>query len=257
MKFGRKPAVHTVRTMRLGLVMNQALAALGAPPAISNDYVAAVDAVTGGDWGMDGNDTVGDCTLADCAHQVMLHTANTGSIVIPTAQDCLSAYSAWAGYDPSDPSTDQGAAETDICKHMMTDGMTGVKTCATAMVSPSHLDHLRWCVQLFGACRLGIMVGEDSVKDFTAHRPWTSLTTDSNAGGHDVPIVKYDGTFAYCVTWGRLHPISWDLMANPNFLQEAHVELFPRWISEATGLAPSGFDMVALMNDLDAIEQFT
>lgn len=256
MKFGRKPAVHTARTMRLGLFMNAALNNLGAPPSVSNDYVAAVDAVTGGDWGMDGNDTVGDCTLADCAHQVMLHTANTGSIVIPTAQDCLSAYSAWAGYVPSDPSTDQGADETSICKHMMDDGMCGVRTSATAMISPSHMDFIRWAVQLFGACRLGIVVGQDSVQQAIAKQPWTQFTANAE-GGHDVPVVKYDAQYAYCVTWGALQPISWQLMANPDFLQEVHVELFPAWVNQATGLAPSGFDMAALMEDLQAIEALT
>ena len=46
-RLGRKPAVHTRRTMKSALTMARALDPLGTPPAASNDYVAAVDKAMG------------------------------------------------------------------------------------------------------------------------------------------------------------------------------------------------------------------
>jgi hypothetical protein len=259
MKLGRKPPVHNRRTMRAALAMARALDALGSPPAASADYVSAVNKQTGGNWGMDGNDALGDCTIADCAHQIMLHTANAGRIVIPSTQDCIAAYSAAAGYDPNaalvngQNPTDQGADETAICQFMMTTGICGQTSAGTGMVDPTNLDHVRWTVQLFGACRLGIIVGQDFIDAFSAGKSWTAPTTDPNAGGHDVPVVKYDAECAYVVTWGGLQAVAWELMANSAFLDEAHAEVYPDWVT-ASGNAPSGFPLAQLLADLAEVE---
>jgi hypothetical protein len=252
MKFGRRPPVHNRHTMRAALAMARALDPLGVAPTVSNDYVTAVDAATGGDWGMMGNDSVGDCTYADCGHQVMLHTANAGTIIVPTAAQVLALYSAITGYVPGDEATDQGADEHSVCQYMMETGLCGQVSAGSGQVDPTNLDHLRWTVQLFGACRLGITVGQDSIQQFSSHQPWESVTTDPNAGGHDVPIVKYDEEYAYVVTWGGLQAVSWGLIQNPQFLEEAHAEVYPDWV-RASGTAPSGFALNALLSDLAAI----
>jgi hypothetical protein len=253
MKFGRKPAVHTRRTMRSALVLAQALAPLGSPPTVSDDYVSAVNKVTGGDWGMMGNDTLGDCVCADSGHQVMIHTANAGTMITPTDADVLALYEAVGGYVPGDAATDQGCDETSMCAYMQATGIAGQKSAGTAMVDPLTLDHIRWAVQLFGACRLGITVGQDSVDQFKGKQPWEAPTTDPNAGGHDVPAVGYDAEYVRVITWGGEQLVAWSLMANPDFLQEAHAEVFGDWLT-VTGVAPSGLDMPALLAALPQVQ---
>jgi hypothetical protein len=256
-KLGRRPAVHNRRTMLSALAMARALDPLGTPPRISNDYVSAVLKASPGGFEMFLNDKLGDCVCADSAHQVMLHTANSGTIVIPTDQDVIALYEAVGGYDPSQVQpdgsnpTDQGCAETDMCQYMMTTGLCGQKSAGTASVAPGNNDHIAWCVQLFGACRLGIEVTDDMINDFSSGQPWTNMSGNV-MGGHDVPIVKYDGTYAYVVTWGQLQPVSWTLLQNTDFLQEAHASVDPDFIN-ATGVAPSGFRLAELLAALPEV----
>lgn len=60
---GKKPPVHTARTMRSALALARHLDKLGPPPAASNAYYGAVEAAVGGQqkWGMMLNDQLGDC----------------------------------------------------------------------------------------------------------------------------------------------------------------------------------------------------
>ena len=248
MKYGRLAPRHTLRTMRGALALAKAYAPLGAPPSISADYIAAVDKATGGNWRLDGNSQYGDCTIADCAHQIMLHTANAGSIVIPTATECLATYFKLTG------GPDTGLDETTVCEAMQTIGLAGQKSVGSGMLDPARLDHIRWTVQIFGACRLGIIVDSQMEQQFNAGQPWATpaAPNDPSAGGHDVPIVRYDAEYAYVVTWGRLHPVAWSLLAQRAFLDEAHAEAWPDFC-RLGGAAPSGFDLAGLLAELPAV----
>ncbi len=252
LQLGRKPARHDRRTMRGALVMSKHLTSLAPPPAVSNDYVAAVDAVTKGNWGMMGNDTLGDCTMADGAHQIMLHTANSSSaIVIPAEADVVAAYSAATGYNPADPNTDQGGVEADICAFMQTTGICGHKSDGWGNIEPSNLDHVRWAVQLFGACRIGVNLPQEAMDATDAKEPWDIGGNTTILGGHDVPIVKYDSSYFYVVTWGKLQAVTPAFIAA--YCDEAHAEVYADWIS-AAGVSPSGFNLSLLLADLAEVD---
>jgi hypothetical protein len=252
MKLGRRAPRHTLRTIRSAVALAYALDPLGAPPAASDDYVSAVDKLTGGNWGVDLNDQLGDCVIADSAHQVMLHTANAGNMVTPTDAEVLEMYEVVGGYKPGDPSTDQGCDEGQACQYLMATGLADQKSAGTGFVDPANMDHIRWTVQLFGACRLGISVTDAMMQAFNAGQPWTSMTGNIE-GGHDVPVVRYDGDYAWVVTWGKLQPIAWALMANAAFLDEAHAEVWPDFLA-ATGTAPNGFNLKGLLAALPDVE---
>jgi hypothetical protein len=247
--------------MRGALALARALDPLSAPPTASDDYVSAVDTATGGDWGMFLNgpggslvpDGCGDCVIADSAHQVMLHTANAGTIVIPTDQDVLGMYEAVGGYVLGDAGTDQGCDETAACQYLQATGLSGQKSAGSGMVDPTNFDHIRWSVQLFGACRLGIVVTQAMMDDFDAGRPWTAITGDV-LGGHDVPVVRFDVDGVDVVTWAKLQRVTWSLMANASFLQEAHAEVWPDFV-RANGTAPNNFSLSALLAELQALQE--
>ena len=253
MKLGRQPAVHTKRTMRLALAFHRALATLGTAPTASDDYVSAVMKQSPQGWICWWNDSLGDCVCEDSGHELMLHSANAATIIIPAAQDILQLYEAVGGYNPSDPSTDQGCDETSMEQYLMSTGLCGQKSVATGPVDPTNMDHLKWAVQVFGACRLGIAVTDQMMADFNAGNPWVTFSGNVE-GGHDVPIVKYDSSYAYVVTWGKLQPVAWSLVANTNFLEEAHLSVWPDFIS-AGGTTPAGFNLQQMVDDAQAVEQ--
>lgn len=253
-KLGRRPARHTMRTMRAAIAIARHLAALGPPPPTSTDYVSPMLAQCGGNLGMFLNDQLGDCVCADSAHQVMLHTANGGQIVIPTDADVLALYEAVGGYKPGDSSTDQGCDETSMCEYLMTTGLSGQKSAGSGPIDPQNLDHVRWAVQLFGACRLGVVVDSQMESQYSSGQPWTTPAdpNDQSAGGHDVPVVKYDADYAYVITWGKVQPVAWSLMAQQAFLEEAHAEVWPEFIAN-TGSAPNGLNLQQLLSDLPIV----
>ena len=249
LKFGKKPPVHTARTMRSALALARHLDPLGTPPPASNPYYQAVESAVGGPdkWGMMLNDQLGDCTCADTAHHLMLRSANVGQIVVPTDADVERMYEAF-GFRPGDSSSDQGANETDVCRWDQQVGLLGHKCVNYGSLDPRNLDHLRWGVQLFGAVRLGIQVPDDMEDQFVAgqvlaRRPGSQLTED----GHDVPVVHYEGDRVWIVTWGRRVETSWDWLRW--CVDEAHAELYPDWI-RVQGTAPNDFTLDQLVADL-------
>lgn len=242
LRLGRLPPKHTAYTFRAGLVLAAAVAPLGKPPDVSDDWTRAVKVP----WGMYGNDRLGDCVMADTAHQIILHTANAGTVFVPDEHEVERVYFQLTG------GQDVGLNETDVCQYLITTGLCGQKSAGTAMIDPANLDHIRWCVQLFGACRLGINVTQNLQTDFSQGAPWTRLI-DPVEGGHDVPIVRYDRDYAYCVTWGGIQAIAWSLMAQPAFLEESHAEVWCDFCA-ASGACPNGFNLLQLLADLPALE---
>jgi len=60
--------------------------------------------------------------------------------------------------------------------------------------------------------------------------------------------VGYDARNLYVVTWGALKSMSWQFYGA--YMDEAYAVLSADWISTKIGTAPSGFNMVALQQDL-------
>lgn len=235
-KKGRKPALFNMHSMRAMHAALDHMALLGVPPAASNDYVSPVDKHTGGDWGMMLNNSQGDCTCADSGHTLMLRSANTSTMIVTADSVIQTMYSAVSGFDPRRPAlTDNGAEETTVCRYMETVGLMGHKSVASAPLfggkcAAHQLDLIRWTVQMFGHCRIGVDLPNSAEEQFDAGLPWDingDLTID---GGHDVPIVKYDGQYFYCVTWGKLQRITIPWMLR--FCEEAHIEAFPDIITQ-------------------------
>ena len=249
MKLGKTAARHNLHSMRSGIVMALALAPLGTPPAASNDYTAAVKVP----WQVFLNNSLGDCVCADTAHSLMLRTANVGPIVVPTDNEVLRLYEAVGGYNPSDPSTDQGCNETDMCNYLKTTGFLGHKADATGSIDPANLDHVKWAIQLLGTCRIGIRFPNFAMDQFNAGEPWDVTTVGDQTvdGGHDVPLVWYGGDDFICITWGKEQHVTPAFLAK--YCDEAHGEVFADWVS-AQGAATSGLNLDTLVSDLQSLE---
>lgn len=163
-KLGRQPAVFTARSVASASAMAATLDRLGTPPSASVDRVSAIK-----DWGLLGNDLYGCCFQADVGHSLMLRSAAEGALVTPTEDDVLALYKAIAGFDGS-PETDHGTSELAGCIYLERTGFLGHKATAFSNISTSNHNHLRWAIELFGHCRLGVNLHR---------RRWNSSTAAS------------------------------------------------------------------------------
>jgi hypothetical protein len=222
--------------------------ALPQPPA-AVDWSLAIST----DLGMLGNDQVGDCTCADVGHSVMLLTAMGAGIVVPTTAEVLALYSGATGYDPNDPSTDQGASLTEIADYVQKNGLivkdVPHKIHAYLDVDKTKVDQIKQTIFLFKHCSVGFSVPPTAQDDFMAGRIWSNYS-GSPVGGHDVPLVAYDADGAWCFTWGGFQKGTWEFWLNT--MDEAQARLYddaagPDW-NDA-----NGFSFSQLEQDLAAI----
>jgi hypothetical protein len=258
-RFGRKPVRHTGRTRRSLMVMRTTLEALGPAPWATANYIAAVHTQAPGGWSMFLNDQLGDCVCADSGHTLMLRSANTGAIIMPTDVEIEQLYEEVGGYDPSQTQpygsnpTDQGCDETTMEQFLTSTGFCGQKLDDSGMVDYTNSDHLVWAIQLFGSVRLGINFPNWAMDAFNAKQPWGAPPGGADTtieGGHDICLVDFRGGVFTAITWGQEQAVTMDFLNL--YCEEAHAELAYDWIM-AQGLSPSGFSLAQLNADLSAI----
>ena len=249
-KLGRiKSPALGVKGLKMAMCAEWHLNKLGSPPPRSTGWRNAVNALTGGDWLEEGNDTVGDCTCADQAHRKMLTTANAGTMVTPTSTDTLALYSAITGYTPTDPKTDQGADMQAVADYCLNTGFMGTKFDSYANLHPGNQDHIKWGIQLLSSVSIGVKLPNNAQAQFDAGDPWdTTFLPHFIEGGHDVILCDYDEQYFYCVTWGKIQAITPAWLKR--YLDEAILPLDPDWINAVKCQSPSGFDLNALRADL-------
>ena len=101
MKLGRKAVKTDSRTLKLASYLSSSLPP--APPAV---YWSKGNK----NWGMMLNDKLGCCTIAGVCHAVQVWSRNSGTEITLPDSVVLQTYEQWDGYNPRDPSTDQGGS---------------------------------------------------------------------------------------------------------------------------------------------------
>lgn len=253
-KLGRQPK-HTDEAAhpRLKLGAYLRTAAIADVPDVV-DYSGAV-----ADWGMMRNDTLGDCTAAAAGHAEELWTTYGGAPWTPTDDDVLAFYSGSTGYDPRDPSTDQGGIMQDVLAYWRKTGIAGRTLEGFFQVDPSNADELRAALYLFGCVNIGMDFPAFAMDQNLAGQPWDipkSRRADTRIeGGHDVLLVAMTRSGNYTVvTWGQLQvvtPAFWNrYMAGRD--GEAWAMAEQDWIGP-DNQAPNALDVAALNADFTAL----
>jgi hypothetical protein len=213
------------------------------PPPEKVDWYSKVPV-----WPMYLNDQLGDCTVAEVGHQVESASAyaQTASVIVRDA-DVLAMYQRVSGYNPADPSTDQGARIQDVLSDWRHNGIAGHKCLAFAQVHPrDHLEVMR-AVSVFSSLDLGMYVPASAKAQFHAGLPWRVVANDGGLiGGHSIEVVGYDPQWVYVVTWGTLQPMSWGFW--DRYVEEAWAVVLPEWL-DANGKDPQGIDLYGLGED--------
>ena len=197
----------------------------------------------------------GDCVFAGAAHEHQIFGTEGFAPADFSDESVLRSYGEVTGYDPADPSSDQGTDVRDAMKYRRATGLldaAGNRHTIAAYLSlePGNLDHVLDAAWIFGAVGIGIEFPQSAMDQFNAGQPWSVVPGARVEGGHYVPIVAKRGENLVCVTWGKLQEITPRFYSK--YCDEAWVMLCPE-ILDGSGHSPEGFDLLQLQSDLNAL----
>lgn len=247
-KLGKLAPKFNPKTLKFSAYLNRATPLMPPPEKSFWEYKIPPAAI-----GMFLNDQIGDCTCAEVAHHIMLMTAHTGTMVVPTDAEVQAMYSAISGYVPGDESTDTGCAITDVLNYWQTTGLAGHKIDGWVEINPFNTLHRNLATYLFGGCSVGVQLPAAAQNQFSAGQVWTPVDGDEIEGGHCILESGYGGDGRNYETWGKgdqKGTNAWDAL----YVDECYAVLSKDWINIASGLAPNALDYAALQSDLQAIK---
>jgi Putative lactococcus lactis phage r1t holin len=259
--YGRHAAPPTGPQRRLGRTPNKGkprvkltadLAPALTPPA-AVDYYSKVPAAS---WGMDGNDTLGDCTCAEVDHAIKaLQVAAGNPETKSTTAEVVKLYEAAGGYNPDDPNTDQGAEMQAVRNYWRKNGATlgGTKHTILLFAEVDHRNHdlVKWCIHRFGELGVGINFPTSAMQQFDKGLPWDVVKGSPFEGGHAIAAVGYDDTYVYVITWGRVQRMTWAFWDWT--VEEAWTQLSSEFVNATSGNDPLGETLHALGEQYAAI----
>jgi len=222
------------------------------PPAPDYDWTTgAPDALSD----VLANDRLGDCTSAGAGHIVDAMTGVAGDPVRITEAQAIAFYSATTGYDPADPSTDQGGDEITVCQTWqqagyLSDGSHAIAGWATIEdFDPTFVQRVGHLFPLYFGIELSDSWMSAPVWD-------VGEPPDPNNGHCVVGLGAIAAQGIVIDTWGQRRIITWAAIAE-RCADEAGGNLFAiltqDGISRASGLCPAGIDWATLQADLVAI----
>ncbi len=194
-RFGKHPAKRDYRTLRFKDYVTSKLAA---PPASENTLTRVYANLKMDNptvlFPMDGNDTIGDCTIAALAH-----AETTSHALLKKKRSCPRVrWSSCITISPAE--SDSGLNELDVLNGNWRDNpVAHDKIITYVSIDPKNHTHIEQAIHLFGGVYLGFQVQQNCVQEFDAHKPWTPgpLTND----GHAVFAVGYDHSGVTVLTW--------------------------------------------------------
>jgi hypothetical protein len=240
-RFGKHPPKVDYRTLRLQTYLTPALPA--PPPAYSvlpTVYQKLKTTDPTKLFPLDGNDTLGDCTIAALAHAVTTYRGLVGKQAIMAKAAVVKLYLHLTG------GVDSGLNELDVLNYWQRTAVAGDAILAYVKLEPKNHTHVAQAIQLFGGVYLGFQCQQNCIQAFDARQPWTPgpLTTD----GHAVFAVGYDPTGVTVLTWGNTQQGTWAWW--DECVDEAYAILPPE--AKDPAFAP-GVNLAQLQTDLAAV----
>lgn len=241
-RFGKHAPRNDYRTLRFGTYVT---AALPDPPASCDVLQRVYEDLGIGDptrlFPMDGNDTLGDCTIAAVAHAITVYQGLVGKKkTIMKREAVVKLYRHLTGGE------DTGLNELDVLNYWRQNSVDRCKILAFVKLDPKNHRHVKQAIQLFGGVYLGFQVQRNCEQEFDARKPWIPgpLTHD----GHAVFAVGYDAKSLTVLTWGNTQRATWGWW--DECVDEAYAILPPQ--AAKPGFA-AGFDIKQLQADLEAV----
>jgi len=243
-RLGRRPPRFDKRTLRL----ERYLATAARRPPARVDWTPKVSLL-----GPMLNTSLGCCTVSAKGHLIQTWTANHDRQIIVSDSAILAGYTEACGYVPGDPTTDQGGTMLDVLNWFRKTGLAGHKPFAYVAVNHQNRENVKFAINLFGGCDVGIMLPVSAQGQEVWAVPEGGAVGDGapgSWGGHDVPIVGYGLMGPTCITWGKLVTMTWGFFKT--YVEEAYAILAPEW-ADVDEPAPNGFELEQLKADLVTI----
>lgn len=262
LKFGRRRPV--ARGPRLSL-KNYLTRSLPAPPATC-DYTKPASAALSE---MYDNDTLGDCVIAGMAHVVGVLTGNSGEPpFLYNNKQIVGLYSAIGGYDPNDPSTDNGCDMQTALSYWENNGALPPHSAP----NDADMHHIAGWLAVDGKnpeeCRAALWLFENLYFGMELPDPWINPVPSKSGfvwdvagdpdpdNGHCVAGVAYSAKGVVINTWGMTGLLT-DAAIAKYATSAASGELYTvvstDAINKVTDKAPNGFDWSQLVADFDSI----
>jgi len=238
-RFGKHPPKVDYRTLRFKNYLTPSLPPL---PAAYNVLTASVYPKLGVSnpavlFPIDGNDTLGDCTIAGLAHAETVYHGMLGKKDIMQKGAVVKLYMHLTG------GVDSGLNELDVLGYWQNHLSADNRIVNYASIDRKNHTHVQQAIHLFGGVYLGFQCQQNCVQEFDNHQPWTPgpLTQD----GHAVYAVAYDQNQVTVLTWGNIQLATWAWW--DECVDEAYAVLPVQ--AEKDGFAP-GFNYAQLKADL-------
>lgn len=173
------------------------------PPKVEVPSVAVQP--DGSPWGMDGNDTYGDCGVAGINHGFMsVDAVFNYPETVPSDQDIVNYYLTYTD------GQDTGVVLADFLAYVQKNSFFEHKIEAYAPVAVHDVPTLTFAIDAFDFSYTGITVTDAMMQAYQDDKPWELDDAFSPVdGGHCVPLVGYDSAYLYCITWGKVQPITY------------------------------------------------
>src|SRR5882672_7206796 len=165
-RFGKLPPKVDYRTLRLAKYLTSELA----PPPSSYDVLAEVYKKLGINdpaklFPMDGNDTLGDCTIAAAAHAETVFNGLIGKKKIFSQKSVVKLYFHLTG------GSDTGLNELNVLNYWQSKPVDGSKIQAFVSINVKNHNHIQQAIHLFGGVYLGFQVQENAQQEFDTRKP--------------------------------------------------------------------------------------
>jgi hypothetical protein len=204
------------------------------------------------------NDQLGDCVIAGAFHLIdQWTTYATGQMAPLTDAQALAAYEAVGGYNPSDPSTDQGCDMVTALNYWRKTGFAGHKIAGYAQINTDNPTEIAQAIYLFGNVYLGLampLTAQNADSWFVSPGSLNGNGSPGSWGGHCAPIVGFsratNNAGLTVVTWGQTMSMTWNFLNL--YSDEMYAVISTDWINQA-GKSASGFAYSALLADLAEI----
>ena len=223
-------------------------------------------------WGMMANgpdpsispdfEGVGDCECASEIHKRMIACAMGANPKTFTSQDALTLYENACGYNPADPSTDQGCEIQAVLEYLKQQGIID----SYLELDNNNITEVYESIYLFGSASLGIQMCQawmDAVSNAVEGQEiiWGAGSNDGSIlGGHAIPageaaaaetsekkLVRVVGVTSEgdlkIITYGMV--VRMTIAGFNKYVDEGWVS-FDKEELDAAGVTPAGFDFAAL-----------
>lgn len=240
-------------------MMKYMLAKLADPPA-SCDYMQPATAELAQ---ILCNDRLGDCTAAGAFHLQGVFLAGAGMPVSGwTDEQVIAFYSATTGYNPADPSTDQGGDEETVLGYWQSNGLLADgshKLAGRLAIDANDPQEVLSALWLFENLYFGVELPDAWVNPFPAGDGFTwDVAGDADPeNGHCFIAAGYPNQQGVTIdTWGMLGTLSMPALqkyCSPNVGGQLFTLITQESLNRATQKAPNGMNWAQLVADFDSI----